>query len=434
MRRYRVLLLAELANPEWVSVPLVGWSHANALRELVDAHIVTQVRSAAAFERAGLIPGRDFTAVDSEVLARPLYKLGTFLAGGAGKGWTTSMATGLPAYYYFEHLVWKIFRDPIRAGHYDLVHRLTPLSPTYPSPIARKCRAAGVPFLLGPLNGGLPWPKGFERVRHSEREWLSHVREVYKLAPRYRSTRRDAAALLIGSVTTWNQVSPRFHHKCVYIPENAIDPDRFPPPPPRPGPSLPVRVTYVGRLVPGKSADLLIEAAAPLLREGKLFLDLLGDGPEMPRLRSIVESLQVQHSVSLPGWVPHGEVHKHLAATDCFGFPSIREFGGGAVLEAMAMGAVPIIVDYGGPAELVTERTGFKVPLCPPNALIGQLRAVLERIVADPGQLRPMGLRARERVLRHFTWHAKAAQTFEIYRWVLGDRPEKPDFGMPFDD
>ncbi len=153
-----------------------------------------------------------------------------------------------------------------------------------------------------------------------------------------------------------------YHPKCVYLPENGIDPSRF---------SLkvdrevvrPLRLVFVGRLVPYKGADMLVEAAAPLARAGKVVLDFIGDGPMLEELRRAIERERISECVTLAGWVPHEQLQHRLIESDVFAFPSIREFGGAAVLEAMALGLVPVVVDYGGPADLVTAETGYKLPI-----------------------------------------------------------------------
>ena len=48
-----ILIVAEAANPDWISVPLVGWSYARALREKFDVHVVTHVRNRDAILAAG---------------------------------------------------------------------------------------------------------------------------------------------------------------------------------------------------------------------------------------------------------------------------------------------------------------------------------------------------------------------------------------------
>lgn len=416
--RPRVLVLAEAANPERTSVPLIGYNLAVALRCIADVHLVTQVRNRAALQRAGWQEGRDFTAIDSEPIARRVYAVGAKLRGGAGKGWTMMTALKGLSYRYFEKLAWRRFCDELAAGRFDLVHRITPVSPTIPSPIGPKLSKLGVPFVLGPLNGGLPWPREFDHARRAESEWLSYLRPLHKLAPGYHATRRSASRILIGSRATWQQMPRRYRYKCLYIPENAIDPTRFPDPPARPSPP-PLKAVFVGRLVPYKGADMLLDAAAGLLASGAMTLKIVGDGPMRGQLEQQARSLEIDHAVTFTGWLDHTRVHEALGEAHVFPFPSIREFGGAVVLEAMAMGAVPVVVDYGGPGELVNDETGYRVSLSSPVQLVRALQQTLKNLVQQPANRLARSRRAQMIARERFSWDAKAARISGEYDRVI---------------
>lgn len=429
-RSPRVLVIAEAANPEFVSVPLVGWSLARALGDVADVHIVTQIRNRDAFLRAGLVEGKDFTSIDSEALARPVWKIASFLRMGKGKGWTMMTAAAALSYPYFERLVWKTFGAAIRAGDYDIVHRITPLTPTTVSPIAAKCAAAGVPFIMGPINGGVPWPKGFDSERRREREWLSYVRRVYKILPGRQRMLNATRAILTGSQHTASEIPADFAEKVIWLPENAIDPARFN----RVSAQDidgPLRACFIGRLVPYKGADMAIEAAASLLADGRLTLDIIGDGPMRSDLEAQVKAQGLDGAVIFHGNLEHQKVQDVASAANLMVFPSIREFGGGVVLEALSLGVVPIVVDYAGPGELVVPDIGYKVPLGSRAEIIAALKQVLDALVTDPHDLPAMSARGRQYVQDHFTWSAKAQKVDEVYKWVLGQRETRPDFGIP---
>jgi glycogen synthase len=416
-KRLKVLVIAEAANPEWVSVPLIGWSLAKALRDVADVHVVTQVRNKDAIERAGWIEGQDFTAIDSEALARPVWKIGSLLRAGEGKGWTALQAVSAASYPYFEHLVWKRFGTRIQAGEFDIVHRVTPLSPTISSRIATKCKNAGVPFVMGPLNGGVPWPAGFDAERRQEREWLSYVRDAYKLLPGRGKTLKAASAILVGSGYTQSEIPDAAQQKTFYIPENGIDPTKFTQV--AEDFSGPLKACFVGRLVPYKGLDMLISAAQGLLNNRKMTLDVIGDGPARAALEAQAQDLGIADKITFHGWVEHKDIYRVLSACNLLSFPSIREFGGGVVLEAMAVGVPALVVDYAGPGELVNDRVGFKVPLGTREQIIASLTEKLQELAADPTVLKPLGENAKDYVQSHFTWSQKAAQILDIYRWVL---------------
>src|SRR5262245_30898323 len=341
---------------------------------------MTHVRNREAVLRAGLFEGRDFTAIDNEHITGPAWRLAGHLRGGQGKGWTTVMAVSALTYYSFEHEIWRQFGARLAAHEFDLVHRITPLSPTHPSPIAKRLSQHNVPFVIGPLNGGVPWPKGFRDRRHAEREWLSHVRAAYKLMPGYRSTRRCSSAIIAGSRHTYEEMPRWAKGRCCIIPENGVDPKRFMTPRSRRA-SLPLRGAFVGRLVPYKGADMLLEAAVDFLSQDQLELHIVGDGPQRGELESLSDRLGIGGKVRFHGWIPHVDVNAVLRECDVLALPSVREFGGGVVVEAMALGLAPIVADYAGPSELVDDKTGIRVAFSDRESLIAGVRRTIEQVI-----------------------------------------------------
>jgi glycosyltransferase involved in cell wall biosynthesis len=421
-RRPRVLVIAEAANPEWVSVPLIGWSLTEALRGVADVHLVTQVRNRDAILRKGWVEGTDFTAIDTEAIAAPAWKLSQVLRMGESRGWTVVQAVMSLTYPWFERKVWAKFGPALKRGDYDLVHRITPLSPAATGSLAAKCRKAGVPFVVGPLNGGVPWPKGFEAEQKQEGEWLSRFRGMLKLFPGRSAMLNACNAILYASKFTRRDIPETLLDRAIYLPENAIDPTRFfRQATPEPGI---LKACFIGRFVPLKGLGMLIEAAKPLLQAGKLELHLVGDGPLTPALKDQAQDLP---GITFHGWLKHEEVQDVAARCHVLALPSIREFGGGAVLEGMALGLAPLVVDYGGPADLVTPEVGIKVPLTTREGTTAALRNALETLAADPSQTARMGQAARQRVNDLFTWPRRAEQIAEIYDWVLGRRPTRPE-------
>src|SRR5947209_9241699 len=137
--RLRVLLIAEACNPTWTSVPLVGYNFARALaaRPDLEVTLVSQVRNRAALAADPIAAAVRLHFIDNEWVARPLYRLARLLRGGTALSWTVDTAMAWPSYMVFEHAVSRAFARRLDRGDFDLIHRVTPLSPTVGSPLAR---------------------------------------------------------------------------------------------------------------------------------------------------------------------------------------------------------------------------------------------------------------------------------------------------------
>jgi glycosyltransferase involved in cell wall biosynthesis len=295
-------------------------------------------------------------------------------------------------------------------------------------------RWSPVPFVLGPLNGGLEWPKEFAEERKREREWMIRFRSAYRYLPYFESTYRGADAILVSFRHTMEGLPRYARSKAIDFPEIGLDPELFScaaeEAPPAGSHSAGGRLTFLfaGRFAAVKCIEIAVRAFAesPALRRHRLLL--VGDGPDRPMLEEIVREEGVGNCVEFAGWKTQAELGKLLRESDFFVFPSVRELGAGAVLEAMASGLCSIVVDYGGPGWLAGGGRGVRVPMGTREQITVDFRREMEALVDDRPRAASLAAAGRRFALTEMTWAAKARKTLEVYRWVLGRRAERPLF------
>ena len=426
MSRLRILVLAPFCDPEAVSMPYVAYSHAAALAELHDVTLVVRSPVEASVQRAKG-PVHSIEVVLMPILER-IYAW--TLRNVFKYNYDTQMLTVFlyPFSLAFEWYAWRQLRRRIFACEFDIVLRLLPLTAVLPSPFAFFLRNGPIPFVIGPLNGGLPWPSGFSQLK-KQREWISGLRSLYRYLPFARSTYRHAAAIMAASSQTYAEFST-YSDKLFFVPENGVSRNLCSDGRRNSEVSEKPELIFVGGLVPRKACDLALRAAASVLRDDLAHLSILGDGPERRRLEELAKSLGIEGNVSFCGWVSHAEVLSRMQSADIFVFPSVRDFGAGVVFEALASGTVPVVADFGGPGDIVRPEVGYKVPLTNENEVMVQMEEVLTELIGNRALLERLQRQCVSYARECLTWDAKAQDTTRILNWVLQLGP-KPDLPPP---
>lgn len=174
-------------------------------------------------------------------------------------------------------------------------------------------------------------------------------------------------------------------------------------------------VLFVGRLVPYKGVDVLLDALSGLDAAGLI----VGDGPMRAQLESSARALGIENRVWFVGSVSDEELAAMYRACDVFVLPSVtrQEAFGVVQLEAMAAGKPVISTDIGTGVGWVNRNaeTGFVVPPRDPVAL----REAIRRLLADPHLQRSMGDAAMRRVRSAFTVEKMIDDTLALYREVM---------------
>jgi glycosyltransferase involved in cell wall biosynthesis len=133
-----------------------------------------------------------------------------------------------------------------------------------------------------------------------------------------------------------------------------------------------------GRLEPQKDFETLIRAFHRVRSEREAHLVILGKGSERAALEGLVQSLGVDDSVQMPGFVDNP--FKYMARADVFALSSRFEGLPGVLIQAMATGCPVVSTDCpSGPREILEDgRWGTLIPVEDEDALAAAINGVLK--------------------------------------------------------
>lgn len=161
----------------------------------------------------------------------------------------------------------------------------------------------------------------------------------------------------------------------------------------------------VGRLVPRKGVAWFVANVMPLLPDDVLYL-VAGDGPDMKRIKSLIDQYRLGGSVKLLGGITDVELADLYHGSDLFIMPNIpvandMEGFGLVMVEAGLCGLPVVASDIEGISDVITE--GINGHLVA-SGDADQFRDAIMRYYSDPSALRTMSESAKAHTVLQFGW------------------------------
>jgi glycosyltransferase involved in cell wall biosynthesis len=413
-----ILLSAYQCGPGMGSVSQIGWEWYARLACRAPTTLVTHIRNREPLTKAGApLPYSEVVFVDTEWFAGPLYRLASRIFPRSQH--VVFLISSLD-FFAYDRSAETLLRRRMACGEsWNIVHAVTPVSPAAPTRLHR----LGLPLIIGPLNGGLGTPPAFPEIMQEESAWLNPIRNIGHLIDAVVGSTRHATAILTATRATRASIPRRYRSQCISMLENGVDLNVFSPSPWPPAPSIthPLRILFVGRLLPFKGIPLLLAALARIHDELPVRLTIVGEGPMEAPWKQEAHALGLQDTVTFCGPLPSVEVAAQMRAAHVFCLPSVHESGGAVLLEAMAAARPVIAIAYGGPAEVVDDSIGRAIPPDGPEAVIEALTQSVRDVFADPDAWRRRGEEGRYRAEQRYAWDTKIEQALRLYHHILGD-------------
>jgi glycosyltransferase involved in cell wall biosynthesis len=407
----RILVSAYGCEPGKGSEQGVGWHWVQEMARSEELWVITRGNNRLAIEGA-LAPAE----------ARRIH----FLYYDLPERWRWFKRREKGLYLYYALWQWGAYRLARRLATevvFDYCMHLTFGSMWMPTFLHR----LPMPFIWGPVGGGEGVPPGFLGALPWRGRLAQYARGLLvrsaSVNPIFSGPARAARAVIARTEDS-RRVFPRGQRRDVRVMLETGMSDEV-----LGGPAANVaaaehgvELVYVGRLVASKNVQLAIRAVAEVACDGAdARLTIVGDGPLRESLTTLARELGVLDRIRFLGAVSQAEAIQVLRRSHVFLFPSLKEGGAWALMEAMAVGLPVVCLDTSGMHVITDESCAMRIAPTSPDDVVTRMAEAVARLVSDPDLRSTMGANARRRVREHFLWSHKG----RFIRELLGELEER---------
>jgi glycosyltransferase involved in cell wall biosynthesis len=282
-----------------------------------------------------------------------------------------------------HYLWWQFAAVPLarrlhRALRFDVVHHVTYSSIHVPTQLWR----LGPPTVFGPVGGGQTTPPALVGA-FGEKQRSEQLRTAFTkflpFSPLHRLWLRKMSVVLTTNTETF-QLARALGKREVEPWFDAALPDSFFAEAPRifSPTTEPLRLLWIGRMVPRKALPLALDVIAQVRRP--VTLTIAGGGLPAEQVHRMITDRGLTGRVF---WaerpLDRAEVRRAYIEHDALLFCSLRDSCPAQLVEAMGLGLPVITLDHHGARDLVPDGSGIKVPPTTPEGVARDMAAAVER-------------------------------------------------------
>ena len=302
----------------------------------------------------------------------------------------------------------------------DLIHQITPVE--FRS-IGDYGKIPNVKFVCGPIGGGEYIPSGlryYARLHALEEIFRAGINRFSLLKLRCSGALSRCDAVLFANQETKQYISSAMCNSkfCKCMTEIGIDSDEILQIGRKNVTDTTPHFLIAGRLIYRKGHALLLDVLKELPAEYTYTCTILGNGPELHRLRKICKANGLEHCVQFKGKVPFREMDKIYADAHVLIMPSIRETTGSVLLEAMSRGIPIVTIGRFGGGKLLNNGAGWLYYGQTRGEFVKCLKDILIECITKPKKVEDKGQAALQ-LCAKYTWDQKALCYQHIYEALI---------------
>jgi glycosyltransferase involved in cell wall biosynthesis len=406
--KLKILISAYACRPNMGSEPGVGWNIIQQLLDYFEIWVITREDNR--------------TYIEAELQKNPVSQLHFIYCDlPAWANWWNYKKKGVQLHYYLWQIIAYFAASKYhREVNFNLVHHVTYVKYWSPSFLC----LLPIPFVWGPVGGGESAPKTFwqdfswrgklyEGIRNAAR-WIGEKDPFVLLTIRkstiVRATTEDTAKRLYKIGANYVQVLTESGLSQEDVKELAQYQ--------MPSENCPFRFISMGRLLHWKGFHLGLRAFAQANIPNTEYW-IVGEGPELERLKKLALELKIVQKVKFWGLLPRTEALNKLSKSHVLVHPSLHDSGGWVCIEAMAAGRPVICLELGGPNVQVTKDTGFKIPAFNPSQTVNGIASAMVSLANSPQLTSDMSRAGKKLVAESYTWQAKGKEIKTLYKDIL---------------